>query len=177
MKPTVTSSEIIHENPWYRVRHDKLIWPNGKPGNYYVSEYRPGVAILAIQEQRLLTVTQYRYTIDQVCIELPMGGSNEHETPLEAAKRELIEETGYRADELVPLGVINRILGSTAAPLHVFLATNFSQTSTRHLDDSEDGMSVEWRPISEWEVLIKENKIQDSDSIAAYGLYLLHSKR
>jgi 8-oxo-dGDP phosphatase len=170
MKPTVHSSQIVHENPWYRVRHDVLTWPNGQPGNYFVTELPDCCSIIAIHEEKVLTVTLHRHAIDQISIELPMGGLLKDETPEQGAHRELREETGYQANIIEHLGYLYQANGVLRDKLHVFLAKNLNPGQTE-LEDAEQGMTTNWIPIEEWRALIAAGHITDGDSLASWALY------
>ena len=174
MRPTVSSSEIVHENPWYEIRHDVLTWPNGKPGNYFVAEFPGASCVICIDQNRILTVKQYRYAIDQDTIELPMGSLRKDETPLEAAQRELQEETGMTAASWKSLGHVFSLNGACKMPLHIFIAQNISKNNTK-LDDSEHDLQSQWTPIPEWEEMIRQGKIVDVESLAPWLLYLRHT--
>lgn len=170
MKPTRLSSEIVHKNPWYQVRHDRLEWANGIPGNYYIAQFNGTSGVICIQEDSILLVEQYRYTIDRLSIEFPMGGIKLGQTPLEAAEAELQEETGYRASALEQIGEVAILIGAAQNKLHIFLAKDVISGDT-HREVSEEGMKTFWLPLTQWRQLIRENKIVDAETLAAWALY------
>lgn len=96
--------EIVHSNKVYSgkiidVYSDRVKLQNGKVTDRDVVRHKDAAAILALDDDmQVLTVKQYRYPIGKELIELPAGLIDEGEGPLEAAKRELREETGYIAD-------------------------------------------------------------------------------
>ena len=94
------SSKKIVSDRWLSLRADTCELPSGRVlESYYVLEEKEYVHIYAQNEQgRILIVQQYRYAADAVCFELPGGVAEDGETLLEAAKRELLEETGYVAE-------------------------------------------------------------------------------
>ena len=99
------SSRLIYENPWIRLREDQVIAPSGAAGIYGVVEARAAVGIVALTETHdVHLVGQYRYPIDCYSWEIPEGAAEKDETPLEAATRELREETGLKATSWEPLG-------------------------------------------------------------------------
>src|SRR5580704_3550286 len=99
------SSRTIYQNPWLTLREDKVIRPDGAEGIYSVVEIRPSCGIVAIDEDdRIALVGQWRYVHDRYSLEIPTGGSEQGETPLDAAKRELTEETGLTAKAWTALG-------------------------------------------------------------------------
>lgn len=101
----VVSSRSIYRNPWFSVREDQVIRPDGKPGTYSVVEPKIATGIVALDDNGdTWLVGQYRYPIDIYSWEIIEGGVDPGETPLEAAVRELKEEGGLVAEEIVPLG-------------------------------------------------------------------------
>jgi 8-oxo-dGTP pyrophosphatase MutT (NUDIX family) len=92
-------TRVVYDNPWIRVREDDVIRPDGEPGIYGVVHYKNrAIGILPIDDEGYTwLVGQYRYTLDSYSWEIPEGGGAEGEDPLEAAKRELREETGLDA--------------------------------------------------------------------------------
>ncbi len=93
-------SKSLYENPWIKVREDKVINPSGKEGIYGVVEFKKiAVAILPIDdEMNTWIVGQYRYPMDSYEWEIPEGGNEVGEDPMVTAKRELYEETGIIAN-------------------------------------------------------------------------------
>jgi 8-oxo-dGTP pyrophosphatase MutT (NUDIX family) len=100
------ASRDVYDNPWISVREDDVLRPDGQPGIYGVVHYKNiAVGVLPIDEDGYTyLVGQYRYTLDRYSWEIPEGGCPEGEEPLEAARRELREETGLEARSWKPLG-------------------------------------------------------------------------
>src|SRR5690606_11888068 len=98
-------TKVVYENTWIRVREDVVVRPDGKPGIYGVVETRlaPGVAALT-PENEVYLVGQYRYPMDSYSWEIIEGGSDDDESALDAAKRELREEAGLEASHWEALG-------------------------------------------------------------------------
>jgi 8-oxo-dGTP pyrophosphatase MutT (NUDIX family) len=99
------STMEVYENPWIRVREDKVVRPDGEEGIYGVVHFRNrAVGVLALEGDFIYLVGQYRYPLEQYSWEIPEGGCAETEDPQQAAARELEEETGLRARHWRKLG-------------------------------------------------------------------------
>lgn len=121
-------SEKIYDNPWISVREDKVLRPDGESGIYGVVHFKnTAIGILAIEEDFIYLVGQYRYPLKQYSWEIPEGGCAEGEDLLQAAQRELAEETGLRAEKWEMLGeayLSNSVSDERAV---WFLATELTQ--------------------------------------------------
>lgn len=126
------SSRLIYENPWIRVREDQVIAPSGSAGVYGVVEARAAVGIVALTERNeVYLVGQYRYPTDCYSWEIPEGGAEDSEAPLEAAVRELREETGLTASTWEPLGGEVHLSNCfTAERAYLFLARGLTTGAT-----------------------------------------------
>lgn len=161
------SSRIAYENAWIRVRENQVIRPDGGPGIYGVIEIRPSVGIVAMDEQnRVVLVGQWRYALNRYSWEVPRGGSHPGETNiLEAAKRELVEETGVQAKHWQVLGPVDVCSGVANHVQTLFLATGLTTVPTRH--DPEEDITVEWQPFDEALRMVMDGRITEVCSIAA----------
>lgn len=93
----VLESEYLVRRPWLTARRDRLELPDGRIiPEYYVLEYPDWVNVIAItKDGQFVMERQYRHAARKISLELPCGVMEEGETPLEAAQRELLEETGF----------------------------------------------------------------------------------
>jgi 8-oxo-dGTP pyrophosphatase MutT (NUDIX family) len=124
---TVLGSEMLYSNPWIAVREDRVIQPDGEEGAFGVVEMKPGVSVLPVGEDgTVYLVRVYRYTLDSDCVEAIAGGIDEGESPEAAARRELREEAGIEAKELIDLGVVDQLTEVVVSPVHLFLARGLS---------------------------------------------------
>lgn len=134
------SSEYLFRRPWLTVRHDQVRLPDGRINpEFYVLEYPDWVNILAITEEgRFVMERQYRQGLGKTCYEIPAGVVEKGETPLDAARRELEEETGYGGGEWKELMLISGNPSTTNNLTHCFLAAGVRKIAAQHLDSTED---------------------------------------
>lgn len=167
------SEEILHENPWWTYKHDKYEKPNGEIGDYFYGD-TPGMSLIvpALPDGRLVLTSQHRYLQDKQSIEFPGGGIKKGQKPLEAAKSELLEETGFSVSNISEVGVFYDLKGLFKHESHVFLAYVTNQV-TQHLDDTED-IDIIYRTPEDFEKMIKNNEIWDAETMAAWTLVRDH---
>lgn len=163
---TKLSSKLVFENPWYKVKQDRVIKPDGSHGLYNVVESPAAVFSVAVdEEKRVYLVGLHRYATGLYSIEVPSGGS-ESQSPLKAAKRELQEETGLVASVWKELGIIYPANGFLNQPNYIFLAT--SLTKTVNNKRAEEGINeVIAIPLTKALNMIQHSEIVDAQSIAA----------
>lgn len=151
-KWTTLESEYVVKRPWLTARRDKVQLPNGViHPEYYVLEYPTWVNIIAItRDGRFVMVEQYRHGLDDVFLELAAGCVEPGEEPLDGAKRELLEETGYGNGQWQLFTTLSQNPSSTNNLTYCFLATDVELISTQHLDRTED---IAVHLLSEAEVL------------------------
>lgn len=144
LRPEVIGSEYVIRRPWLTARRDRLKMPDGTENpEFYVLEYPDWVNVIAITaDERFLMVRQYRHGLGVISTELCAGVIEEGESPLEAAKRELLEETGYEGGEWELQCVISGNPSTTNNLTHCFLARGVKPTGRMHLDATEDIVPV-----------------------------------
>lgn len=141
MKPWKTlSSKILVDDEWMRLRADECQLPDGPTlSPYYVIEERDWVHVMAIDDtSQIVLVRQYRYAAQAFCTELPGGVIDTGESPLNAARRELLEETGFEADEWQAVCTYFANPARQTNQVHVFLARQLSSQAAQTLDSSEE---------------------------------------
>lgn len=161
------SRRLVYENAWVNVLHDEVDRPDGRPGIYGVIHFHNhAVAIVAIDdEDRVVLVGQWRYTIDAYSWELPEGGVPPDETPLVGAQRELREETGLQAAEWREIGRIAVSNSVTDELGTLFLATGLRQGEAS--PDGTEELRLRWVPFDEALAMIDDGGITDLLTIAA----------
>lgn len=140
MKWSLVDSEYLYRRPWLTVRRDTVKLPNGTVHpEYYVLEYPKWINVIAITpENEYVMVKQYRHGLGVVATELCAGVVEEGEDPLDGAKRELLEETGYASDDWQLTMVISPNPGSQNNLAYCYTARNVVKVSDQHLDSTED---------------------------------------
>jgi ADP-ribose pyrophosphatase len=169
------SSEVVYQGPLFRVLHDKLLEPGGKPSERDVIRHNGSVVILAVDKSKnasdpwIVMERQYRHAAQQFLWELPAGKLDAGEDPLAGAQRELEEETGYRARKWQPLIEYYGSPGFLGESMKVFLAEGLI-AGDAHPEDDED---IEFRLVKLSEVvrMIEKGAIKDGKTLCSVLLY------
>lgn len=134
------SSKYIVKEPWLTARKDVVQLPNGQINDsYWCLEYPEFISIVAITtDGHFIIERQYRHAIDSVCFEIPAGVAEKGEAPLQAAQRELLEETGYSGGQWSPLITTAPNASACNNFSHAFLAVGVEKVARQHLDRTED---------------------------------------
>jgi 8-oxo-dGTP pyrophosphatase MutT (NUDIX family) len=158
---------FVYENPWIRVREDRVVRPDGLPGIYGVVEFKNrAVGVLPVDHDgSVWLVGQYRYPLQAYSWEIPEGGSPESESAEATAIRELREETGLTAGR-IELVLTSHLSNSVSDELgYVFRATELTQGAddpdgTERIAARRFGWDEAWR-------MLKNGEITDSLSVMA----------
>jgi len=156
----VLSSEYLHKGPWATLRADKCLMPDGRiVPSYYVLEYPAWANAVALtEENKIIMVRQYRHAAGVVSLEIPGGVIEAGESPEVGMKRELLEETGYRFDNLEPLCKLHANPSTANNVTHCYLARGGKKVQGQHLDEQEQ-IEVEEYTIEEVKQFLADNKI------------------
>ena len=151
MKPfRVLSREKILENPFLPVEKQRVIFPNGSEGDWYIARNNDAIIVVAQENtEKFIVLQTYKHGGGAVINEFCAGMVDDGEEPLQAAKRELREETGFSTDEAYWHFLGSAFSNPTGASMryHYFLATHCKKTHETALDASEQ---IEVEKISDW---------------------------
>src|SRR5581483_196746 len=166
------TSRIAYQSPYLTVREDTVITPGGSEGTYSVVESKPGVLIIAeTTNNEIYLIESFRYPLQAWRWEIPGGGIDEGDTPLQAAKKELEEELGLVAHTWLQLG---DIYPSNNGPLKdhniVFLARDLHTAQMHH----EAGEAISPPKAVSWETvlsMVRNGEFTDGQSLGALLYY------
>jgi ADP-ribose pyrophosphatase len=169
---TVTS-RVVWSCPWYSIRQDEIILPDGRQGVYNVVQH-PGAAwVIPVTSTGFIALLyHYRYTVDDWCWEIPAGGIKAGQTLEETALAELKEEVGGTASAIEYAGSFYTANGICNEEAHIFIATGVSLGTPDH--EPTEIMDVHQKPISEVIRMAHINEI--SDGPTALALLLSESR-
>ena len=165
----VIKSERVYEGTIICVRRDDVVvskLDRGIPAFREVVEHSDAVVIVPMDKDgNILLVRQFRHAIGETLLEAPAGGVEKQEAPIEAAQRELREETGYRADRLIPLGNFWVAPGWTDEHMYAFMASGLApDRADMDEDENIQVVPIPWQNVLE---LIQCGEIRDAKTIAA----------
>ena len=177
------SSREVYRNKWMSLREDRIerlhADGHGVEGIYSVVDKDECASILPIDRDpvhgdHIYLVEQFRYTIQQRCVEIPQGGWERADViPEELARGELREETGLLAERMTHLGTLHIAYGFANQKQHVFLAEELTMGEVKR-DQEEHDLVVRRVPVTEFETMLRDGTIQDACTLASWALYLLH---
>lgn len=151
-----------------RLRVDELELPNGTiVPDYYVRESHGFVMAFPVTpDERIVLVRQYRYGTDAIHLELPAGTLDDCEDPLDCARRELLEETGYEASHWEYVGSYYPEPARATSKARIFLATGAREVGEPELDPTEV-MEVELATFGEFRAMLADGRIDAGHAIVA----------
>lgn len=165
------SSAQIYRNKWMALREDRILRADGSEGLYSVIEKPDFVVILAVEDDAIYIVEQYRYPLGERTIELPQG-SWEHTltaAPEQVAAGELREETGLVAGKMTRIGYQKLAQGYSQQGYHIYLASELSHHAPS-LDAEEVGLTARKIKTRDFMQLILDGKVSDATSVTAFLL-------
>ncbi len=164
-----------YQFPKFRI--DSCELPSGKPYKAYVFEFDSWANVVALtKNNEVVLVKQYRHGVQKVLLELPGGVVDNGENPLEGAKRELMEETGYSAGNMIEVGRLYPNPAIQQNTLYCYLATDVELTGVQHLDEAEE-IEVHLVPLDELVEMVRQGKFLHALNVAVLFQALAQLKK
>jgi ADP-ribose diphosphatase len=166
----IISSVQKYKNDLFSVTEEHAVDPSGFEIRRAIVHHVGSAVMMAMDEHdRILLVRQYRLPARSYLWELPAGRLDKNETPLQAAKRELVEETGYRAKSWKKLVMFYPSPGYVAEKMTIFLATGLTAGKADPMEDER--IQTRWFSPREIEARIRTGKIIDAKTMIGYFLW------
>jgi ADP-ribose pyrophosphatase len=166
----ITKSEVIYRGKVFNIKLDQIEYDSGNKAIREVAEHPGGAVVVPVNnEGKIVMVTQHRFPIDKVLLELPAGKLGKNEDPFVCAKRELEEETGYKSDNIIELGSIYTTPGYSSEKLWIYLARDL-KAGNHNREEGEFGMETFEFSLKEIEEKIFNREIVDGKTIC--GIFL-----
>jgi ADP-ribose pyrophosphatase len=164
------SSEERYRTPIFWVTEDRAVDPDGFTIHRHIVQHRGSAVMMAVDsKRRVLLVRQYRLPARKSMWELPAGRLDEGEKTLPAAKRELEEETGYRARTWMKLVSFYPSPGYVAEKMTIYLATGLVEGPPAPMDDER--IESRWFTAREVETMIRNGRIADAKTLIGFLLW------
>ncbi len=177
MKPWhLKKSKYVLKDRWIAVRADECVTEHGHVVEpYYVFDYPDWIHLVAFdQDMRVLLIRLYRHGTQSINWEIPAGVVEDSEEPVETAKRELMEETGCKAERYALLGSLTPNSATHRNRVHCLVAYGCRKVADPSLDDSEDIESA-FTPVKDLLQMIDTGEFFQALHIAAIMLALRHA--
>ncbi len=170
------SSTTILKDRWINLRADECQMPNGDiVAPFYVLQYANWANALALtKEQQVILIRQYRHGLGRTIVELPGGNFDPSETPEQAIRRELLEETGYDFEQIILTSKLSPNPANQSNYCYSFLALGGKKVQSQALERYED-IKVELYTLEELENMIHRQELVHALHVTSvfYGLQML----
>jgi ADP-ribose pyrophosphatase len=171
MNYKLLKSEIRYKGKVFDHQVDEIEYESGNKAIREIAIHPGGAVVIPIRDDgKIILVEQFRYPLQKTLMELPAGKLDNGEDPLICAKRELEEETGYKAKEIKKLGEIYTAPGYCTEILHIYSAIGLTP-GIHNREEGEQGMEIYGFTIEEIMKMIRLGKINDAKTIA--GIFYL----
>lgn len=172
----IISSREVFKNKLFTIVDEVAHDPDGFEIHRSIVRHPGSAVMMAVdRDQRILLVKQFRLPAEAYLWELPAGRLDPGESPLQAAKRELREETGYEAADWTDLASFWASPGYVAEKMNVFLATGLSEGKQEPMEDER--IEIRWFSKAEVGRMIREGEISDAKTIVGYFMYREHERQ
>jgi ADP-ribose pyrophosphatase len=162
LREVLIKQEVMFQGRMIRLDRDTVRLPNGAETTREVVRHPGAVAVVALKDDNILLVRQYRYPINQITLEIPAGKLDKGEAPLVCAERELREETGY-SGKLTFVGKFYSTPGFSDEIMHLFVATELVWNPLAADDD--EFLSVVAIPWQEALIMAQQSEFVDAKTI------------
>ena len=163
-------TEILFRNPWHAYRRDRVRRRDGSEGEYFYVDHPSSVAVIgAFTDGTVLVQRVFRYLLGRWLPQVVLGHTRPEDDQAREARRELREETGFLAEELVPLGDFTPYSGVSNEVCHAFLALGLSRCETDR--EATEEIQVLRLPREEARAFLYGGPLLDGQSLAAWALY------
>lgn len=167
MSAKVNKSITIHQGKIFKLVTENITLANGISSDMDIIRHPGASAIIPLfNTNTVLLIKQYRYAIEKYIWEIPAGKIDDDESPLECAKRELIEETGYSAKNWQKVGEIIPVPGYSDEQIHLFIANDLMPA--RQNLDKDELLDVHEIKFNDAIKMIHRGEIQDSKTICGF---------
>lgn len=166
----IISSREVYRCPLFRVTEDDAKDPGGFEIKRSIVRHKGSAVMMAVDaKRRILLVRQFRLPAEKMLWELPAGRLDEGESALQAAKRELAEETGYRARTWKKLTSYWPSPGFVQERMTIYLATDLIEGESAPMDDER--IETRWFTARELDELIQAGKIEDGKTLIGFLMW------
>jgi len=170
MNYRIVKSDVVYSGKVFNIKVDQIVYNTGNKAVREVAEHPGGAVVVPVtKEGKIVMVTQHRFPVDKVLLELPAGKLSKGEDPFVCAVRELEEETGYKSDNVKELGSIYTTPGYSTEKLWIYLAKDL-KSGNHNREEGEFGMEVFELSLNEVEEKIHNGEIVDGKTIC--GIFL-----
>ncbi len=168
---TITD-EVIYRGTTIELHKLAVELPNNQTAVREIIHTRDSVAVIALTvDNEILLVKQFRKACERVLTEVPAGRIDEGELPIDAAKRELLEETGYGNGTISLVSKVFPSVGTNKTTQYIYLCENVEQISDKLSLDADEFLEVIKIPLKKFETLFLNGEIVDMKTVLAY-MYL-----
>ena len=156
----------LYDSDWMRLTLVDVELPSGERFEHHVLRFPLPASATVVRdaERGILLIQRHRFTVGTFGWEVPAGRSDERESPEETARRETVEETGWRPGALRSLGSFHPMPGAVDQTFHLFVADGAEQVGEPDMDEAA---AVEWKPEDEVRRMLRDGSITDGLSLVA----------